>query len=241
MNTFLYGIFPYLCLTSFVLGHIWRYRYDKFGWTSRSSQMYESRILSIASPLFHFGILFVFAGHFLGLVIPEDLTQSLGITESQYHLISAGPGLIAGAAAIVGLVLLVFRRGFTLAVLRATTLPDYIMYALLIAIVSLGMYNTLNYTVIGGGGYDYRLDVSPWFRSVFAFQPDVSLMSSVAVTFEIHALLAFALIGIWPYTRLVHFWSIPIAYLARPYVVYRTRDRHAGARAPRRGWSLPGF
>jgi len=70
-DEFLWVIFPYICLTIFVLGHIWRYRYDKFGWTSRSSQAYESRILRWANPMFHFGILAVFFGHVMGLGIPK--------------------------------------------------------------------------------------------------------------------------------------------------------------------------
>ena len=53
------------------VGHIWRYRYDKFGWTTRSSQLYENRLLRLGSPLFHFGILFVVLGHVGGLLIPE--------------------------------------------------------------------------------------------------------------------------------------------------------------------------
>ena len=57
MNTILWGVLPYLMLALLVGGTIWRYRYDKFGWTTRSSQLYESRLLRIGSPLFHFGIL----------------------------------------------------------------------------------------------------------------------------------------------------------------------------------------
>ena len=57
MDTFLWVIFPYICLTIFVVGHFWRYRYDKFGWTTRSSQLYEDRLLRLGSPLFHFGML----------------------------------------------------------------------------------------------------------------------------------------------------------------------------------------
>lgn len=240
MTTLLWGVFPYLCLTSFVLGHIWRYRYDKFGWTTRSSQMYEGRVLSIASPLFHFGILAVFAGHFLGLVVPESLTLELGVSESMYRLISAGPGAIAGVAAIVGLIILISRRGLTLSILRATTRMDYVMYVLLGLVVILGMYNTIGFSVLGSG-YDYRLDVAVWFRSIFVGQPDIDLMASAPISYQIHALIAVGLFGIWPYTRLVHVWSVPVAYLARPYVVYRTRDAHAGARAPRPGWDEPGF
>ena len=36
-----------------------------------------------------------------------------------------------------------------------------------------------------------------------------------------------ALFAFWPFTRLVHVWSVPVGYLARPYLVYR---RRAGVR-----------
>ena len=31
---------PYVTIAVFVTGTLWRYRYDKFGWTTRSSQLY---------------------------------------------------------------------------------------------------------------------------------------------------------------------------------------------------------
>ena len=60
MTNLLWMTLPYIAFTSFVLGHIWRYRYDQFGWTTRSSQLYESKLLKFASPLFHFALLAVF-------------------------------------------------------------------------------------------------------------------------------------------------------------------------------------
>lgn len=234
MSTLLFGAYPYLCLASFFIGHIWRYRYDKFGWTSRSSQMYEEKILSIGSPLFHYGILFVFAGHFL-MLVPEDLTQKLGVSNETYHLMAEGPGSIAGLAAIVGLAILAVRRGVTLSVLKATSRMDYVMYVLLGLIVILGMYNTVFINVLGPE-HDYRLDIAPWFRSIFVGQPDVNLMASAPLSFQLHDLVAITIFAIWPYTRLVHVWSVPLAYFARPYVVYRTKGEHRGERAPRRGW-----
>ena len=77
LDTFLWVIIPYLALASFVLGHIWRYRYDKFGWTTRSSQIYESKLLRIGSPLFHYGIIVVFLGHVVGLGISQSWTAAL--------------------------------------------------------------------------------------------------------------------------------------------------------------------
>ncbi|MEO6791120.1 MAG: respiratory nitrate reductase subunit gamma, partial [Ornithinibacter sp.] len=86
MSTVLWVIFPYVCLAVFVVGHIWRYQYDKFGWTTRSSQLYEDRLLRIGSPLFHFGMIGVFFGHVIGLIIPRVWTNALGLSEHAYHV-----------------------------------------------------------------------------------------------------------------------------------------------------------
>jgi nitrate reductase gamma subunit len=95
MSTLLWVIVPYVCLVVFVLGHWWRYRFDKFGWTTRSSQLYESRLLRLGSPLFHFGILGVAGGHVIGLAIPESWTDAVGISETAYHLVALVGGVIS--------------------------------------------------------------------------------------------------------------------------------------------------
>ena len=74
MDVLFWGVFPYICITLLVAGLIWRYRSDQYGWTSQSSQLREAKILRMASPLFHFGILFVLLGHFMGLFIPDWMT-----------------------------------------------------------------------------------------------------------------------------------------------------------------------
>src|SRR5690606_39819192 len=89
LDLLLWVVAPYVALTVFVLGHVWRYRYDKFGWTTRSSQLYESRLLRIGSPLFHFGILVVILGHVAGLVIPKSWTQAVGIDRKSTRLNSS--------------------------------------------------------------------------------------------------------------------------------------------------------
>ena len=73
---------PYVVLAIAAVGTWWRYRYDKFGWTTRSSQIYESKLLSIGSPLFHFGSLMVIMGHVMGLFVPESWTRGARIERS---------------------------------------------------------------------------------------------------------------------------------------------------------------
>lgn len=233
LNVFLWLIFPYICLTIFILGHIWRYRYDKFGWTSRSSQMYESSILRWANPMFHFGILAVFLGHVMGLGIPQSWTDAVGISEGMYHFMAISVGAIAGVFTIVGFIGLLYRRRFTKAVLGATTKMDKTMYFTLGLVIVAGLANTVSGVA---GAYNYREGVSIWFRSIFYFNPQPDLMVQAPFTFQFHALIAIFLFALWPFTRLVHVFTAPVGYIFRPYVLYRSRDAHAGSRDVRRGW-----
>lgn len=238
LDVVLWVVLPYLFLTVFVLGHVWRYRYDKFGWTTRSSQLYERRLLRWASPLFHFGILFVFLGHVLGLGIPKSWTQALGISDELYHLMAITIGTVAGVSTVVGLVLLIYRRRTVGPVFRATTRMDKFMYLVLAVVIALGMWNTIAGSILNlGGEYDYREGVSEWFRGIFRFALYPDLMADAPLGFQLHGMAAMFLFALWPFTRLVHVFSVPLGYLWRPYVVYRARQpRGAGARRPRRGW-----
>jgi nitrate reductase gamma subunit len=238
MRVFAWVIFPYICLTVFVVGHYWRYRYDKFGWTTRSSQLYENRLLRLGSPLFHFGMLGVVAGHLVGLLIPEHWTGAAGISNHTYHLVAVTGGLLSGAAVVIGMVILIYRRRTVGPVFSATTRMDKVMYAFLGTVVLLGIWNTLASSTfqLGGHEYDYREGVSVWFRQFWSFHPDPDLMHAAPLGFQLHALVACALFALWPFTRLVHVFSAPVGYLTRPYVVYRSREDQLGQRRTPRGW-----
>lgn len=247
MNTFLWVILPYLCLATFVVGHFWRYRYDKFGWTTRSSQLYEDRLLRIGSPLFHFGMMFVVLGHLMGLLVPKSWTDTF-IGNHMYHLIALIGGVPAGIATLIGMAILIYRRRVTGPVFSATTPMDKIMYLFLGVAIVLGIMNTIMSGVFEiGGHYNYREGVSVWFRQWLTFHPDANLMVQAPLTFQLHAIVACLLFALWPFTRLVHVFSAPVGYFTRPYIVYRSRDerpgRGTGSHAPRRGWeasTLPG-
>jgi nitrate reductase gamma subunit len=230
-NIFLWVIVPYVCIAIFIGGHVWRYRYDKFGWTTRSSQLYERRLLRIGSPLFHYGILLVLLGHIGGILIPESATKSLGISEHAYHLAAVTLGTISGVMTVAGMAILIYRRRTTGPVFSATTTNDKIMYVLLATTIGLGLATT----VLGNAAahaHDYRVDVAPWFRSILYFHPDTNLIVAAPIGFELHALSAWLLFAFWPFSRLVHVFSAPIGYLTRPYIVYRSR----GEPASRPGW-----
>ncbi|WP_217207789.1 respiratory nitrate reductase subunit gamma [Streptomyces sp. AC550_RSS872] len=235
MTTLLWGVLPYVTFALLVAGLFWRHRYDRFGWTTRSSQMYESRLLNTASPAFHYGILFVLVGHVAGLFIPESWTDAVGVSEHTYHLFSLYGGTAAGLVTVGGIALLVYRRRTRAPVFRATTANDKVMYLVMVAAIVMGMVAKLTHA--SGDGYDYRQSIAPWARSLFTLTPDTGLMAGVPVLYQIHAVVGMALIALVPYTRLVHMFSAPVQYLFRPYVVYRSRDpRQLGPRPERRGW-----
>jgi nitrate reductase gamma subunit len=234
VNTLLWIIIPYVSIAIFIGGHVWRYRYDKFGWTTRSSQLYENRLLRLGSPLFHFGILFVILGHIGGILIPESITADLGITETTYHAAAVTLGAISGFMTLTGVAILIYRRRTTGPVFSATTRNDKGMYVLLVAALVAGLATTVLGNITGHP-HDYRLTVAPYFRSIFYLHPHVNLITQAPIGFQIHVMLAWVLFAAWPFTRLVHVFSAPVGYLTRPYIVYRSRAA-TGVRPVRRGW-----
>lgn len=221
-SVFWWVILPYVAITVFVVGHVWRYRTDQFGWTSRSTQLFERRLLGIGAPLFHYGALAAIGGHVIGILIPESFTESLGISEGAYKDFSTGAGTLAALATLIGFGLLLYRRATVKRVRRTTTRVDMLTYGLLTALIVLGSFQTIGINLIGSG-YNYREDVAPWFRGVLRLNPDPDLMRGVDASYQVHAVLAWGLYMLWPFSRLVHAWSVPVQYLGRPWILYRSR------------------
>jgi nitrate reductase gamma subunit len=232
---------PYVTIAIFLVGMFWRYRYDKFGWTTRSSQLYERKLIRIASPLFHIGLLAVVGGHIIGLLIPESWTHALGLSETAYHVIAVGLGLVAGICTLVGIALLIYRRRTVGPVFSATTNNDKFMYIFLVAAILLGLLTTFLAAGFIDHSYNYRDTVSVWFRSIFLLNPQPELMAEAPLYFRVHAVAGLLVFIIWPFTRLVHAFSAPLLYAFRPYVIYRDRGQHdPGSREARRGWEKVG-
>jgi nitrate reductase gamma subunit len=218
----LWAVLPYVAMILCIAGHLWRYRRDQFGWTSRSTQLLERRWLAWGSNLFHFGALGAIGGHVLGIAVPEDLTGALHVSEPAYRALAAGAGSLTGIACLAGLVILAVRRVRFPRLRSTTTATDVVVFVLLFLIIGMGMVETLGVETFGPG-YDYRLTVSIWFRGLFIFDLKPALMATAPHLYQAHALTAWALIAIWPFTRLVHAWSVPWQYLGRPYILYRRR------------------
>jgi nitrate reductase gamma subunit len=226
VSLYVWLVLPYVSLAVFLVGHWWRYKRDQFGWTSRSTQLLESRLLAWGSTLFHYGALAVIGGHVVGILIPAGVTGRFGISETDYHHLSGYAGGAAGIVCLAGFGILAFRRSTVHRVRITTTVADVVVFVLLGLLIGLGDGLTLGYNV-AGHGYDYRQTVGPWFRTLF-YDPHPSLMARAPVGYQVHAALPWLLYAVWPFSRLVHVWSYPLQYLGRPYILYRSR--YAAAR-----------
>lgn len=227
----LYAVLPYAALAVFAVGHWWRYRRDQYGWGARSSQLLESRVLKYASVIFHVGVLAAIGGHVLGLLVPRAWTAAVGINDDAYHVIAVIGGLAAGGAVCVGFALLVYRRLRFPRVRVTTTRADVITFGLLALGIVTGMLATITNF---GDAVHYRESVAPYFRNLFVLNPQPELMTGGGVTFifQLHASVVWLLVAFWPFSRLVHAWSVPVDYLRRSPIVYRSRVGRP-RRAPR--------
>jgi nitrate reductase gamma subunit len=223
----LWIILPYVAITVFVVGHWWRYRTDQFAWTSRSTQLLDRRVLGWASPMFHYGALAAVGGHIIGLCIPQAWTDAIGIHEPTYRWISAIAGGIAGAVSLIGFLGLVYRRSTSDRVRRSTTRIDIFTYGMLTILIVLGCYMTFAHNLASDTPYNYRDSIGVWWRSIFELQPNVAAIAHAPLVYQLHAIIAWVFWAAFPFTRLVHAWSIPLQYIGRPYILYRRRYQTA--------------
>src|SRR5699024_111144 len=145
-------------------------------------------------------------------------------------------GLAAAVACVGGLFLLIYRRRTNRRVFGVTTVMDKAMYLLLALVIAFGVLATVVHTAVGD--YDYREGVSIWFRQVWTLQPDPTVMTAAPIFFQLHVMAALAIFESWPFTRLVHVFSVPLGSLPRPYIVYRSQG---AAKPERRGWEKVDF
>ena len=226
---FIWGVFPYICLVVMIVGTLFRYQDDQLRWTSKSSELLEKKLLIVGSVSFHIGLLFVLLGHILGLLIPIQVYNAIGISSALYHSVAIAIGGLMGLIALVGISILLYRRIAVECVRRDSDPSDYVVDGLLWIVVLTGVAFTLGYNLLSGP-YEYRSTVGVWVRSIFTLHVDVSLMASAPLILQAHVVLAFLLFGISPFTRLIHVYSFPVAYLTRAPLLYRATYGYAHER-----------
>lgn len=223
IDLILFAILPYVAITIAIVGLIWRYRTNQFSVSSVSSQFLENRQLFWGSVPWHYGIISLFLGHLIGLLFPSSVMAFNGQPVRLYIL--EGTGFTLGLMVLIGLVLLLLRRVINPRVRAVTSRMDLVLLLLLLLSIVTGVGTAIFYR--WGSGW-YVQTATPYLRSLFTFSQNVEYMAPLPLLVKIHAASAFVILAVFPFTRLVHMLSVPLAYLWRPYqiVIWRRRRVH---------------
>lgn len=224
-HQFFFVIYPYICLTVFVVGSVLRYESDQYSWKADSSQLLRRRGLRIGSNLFHVGILLLFFGHLVGLLTPEWVYHPF-MSAGTKQLLAMVAGGIFGVICFIGLTILIWRR-LSDARIRATSrASDIIVLLLLYVQLILGLI-TIPFSAQHMDGSS-MVALANWAQYILTFRPDAAVfVVHQALVFKLHLVLGVTLFLVFPFTRLVHVFSgitVPFKYLFRSgYQVVRRR------------------
>ena len=211
-NNFFFVAFPYVAIIIFIVGTIYRYRETKFKYSSISSQFLETRRLYWGSVPFHFGIIFLLVGHLTAFLVPQyvllwnQLPLRLAILEITVF--------VFGIMTFLGLINLFYRRLTNPRIRKVTNYADIILEILLLTEIFLGLWVAYSYR---WGSSWFAVVLTPYLQSIFELNPQIDAVAMLPLVIQFHIILAFIILLIIPFTRLVHLLVFPLSYLWRPY------------------------
>lgn len=221
MSQFLFGIYPYLSLAVFLVGSLVRFDREQYSWRSGSSQLLRTRQLRLGSNLFHVGILLLFLGHFAGLLTPHAVYTAFISVQAKQMLAMAAGGVF-GTLAFVGLTVLMYRRLTDPRIRKTSSRMDIAVVLLIWAQLVLGLISI--YYSAGHPDGGVMLILAEYCQRLVTFRSlDVAALEQLPWVYKAHLALGFTLFLVFPFSRLVHIWSAPVGYLARPYQLVRRR------------------
>jgi nitrate reductase gamma subunit len=235
LNYFLFGVYPYIAFTVFLVGSLIRFDRDQYTWKSDSSQLLKAGQLRIGSNLFHVGVLFLFFGHLFGMLTPHFLYEHF-LDAGSKQMIAMVSGGVAGVLGFIGVSVLLHRRLFEPRIRINSKAGDIVLLVLLWLQLALGLATIpLSAQHLDGS---MMMKLAGWAQTIVTFQSGApEMLAQAGVIFKLHMFLGMTVFFIFPFTRLVHVWSGfgTVAYLVRPYQVVRSRRLNvpAGHNAPR--------
>ena len=228
MDAFLFIAFPYLALTLAIGVSLYRRRVRPYSYSSLSSQLLENRKLFWGSVPWHYGITLILLAHLLAALLPGAAAWLLG--NNIRLLVLELTGIALAFYAFFGLIVLIIRRLPTGSrARRVTSYMDGILMAFFLVQVGTG----LSIAIFDRWGSLWYLQTAvPWFWSLVKFHPNMSTVIALPGFVKLHFVLGFAIILLFPFSRLVHLIMFPFKYLWRPYqvVMWNRRTRTAAAR-----------
>lgn len=223
-HDFIFGGYPYLAGTIFLLGSWIRFDREQYTWKSDSSQLLSNKNMRLASNLFHVGILAVFFGHLIGLLTPHSWFLAIGVSDITHQYVALYAGTIFGSICLIGALMLFLRRLNNPRIRAVSRTRDTFIIGWLLVTVALGLSTTVvSWSHAYHGDTSTMIQLSLWVQSVATLQPKPDLLQGVDLIFKIHLFFGMTVFLLFPFTRLVHVWSVPLAYLGRAYQIVRVK------------------
>ena len=223
LDNALFGLYPYVCLTIFLLGSLIRFDRDQYTWKSDSSQLLRTGQLRLGSNLFHVGVLFLLFGHTVGMLTPHFLYEPF-ISAGAKQLMAMASGGLFGVLGFVGVTILLHRRLSDERIRINSKTSDIVLLVLLWLQLLLGLATIPLSAQHLDGSMMMRL--AEWAQRIVTFRSGApELLAEVGLIFKLHMFLGMSIFLVFPFTRLVHVWSGfgAAAYLVRPYQLVRSR------------------
>jgi nitrate reductase gamma subunit len=216
LDSLIFIALPYSALALFLFVVPYRYFADRLKWTPFSTQFLEHKTLYWGAMAWHFGIILVLLIHLTGFLAPR-LFQAL-LSNQTFLVTMENVSLGLGLLALFGSIVLLVRRWTSARVRSVTGIADRLILILLIFQVATGLYINI---FIRWGYQWYHYTAVPYLYSLITLSPEIGYVSDFPLLFKLHVAGAFLIFGLLPFTKLVHLFYLPIAFLKDPPIVYR--------------------
>lgn len=213
-NNLFFLIFPYLAIILALVVTVYRSLFRPFTISSLSSQLLERRRLFWGSISFHYGIIYILLGHLLALIFPKSLLLWNAVPLRLYLL--EFTGIAMGVWALVGLLILIWRRTGNARIRAVSSSMDYVVLILLLVSVLSGVIVATSYRF---GTYWFTGIFTPYLWSILTLQPRPELVAPLPWVIKLHVINFFVLLALFPFSRLVHIITYPLSYLLRPWQI----------------------
>lgn len=223
VHALLFQLYPYLAGAVFIIGSILRFDVAPYTWKTNSSQIFHSGpSFRLASNLFHIGILALFFGHLIGLLMPHSWYPVFGLTAGSKQVLSMVAGGIFGLICLVGATMLLHRRLFNVRIRAHNSQGDTFILVLLYLQLLTGLVTIFSSMEHLDG--EMMLLLTTWAQDIVTFHGGAGqILVDAPLVYKVHIVLGITMFLVFPFTRLVHVWSAPVWYLGRSYQLVRQR------------------
>ncbi len=224
LSHLLFGVYPYIALTTFFVGSLIRFDREQYTWKTDSSQIFEKEQLRKGNILFHVGVIALFFGHFAGLVTPHSIFLSMGISDMAHQVIAISLGAAFGSLCMMGGVILWKRRMYNPRVRANSRFMDIFILDWILVTLGVGLL-TIPVSIYHAfsGDASVMVALADWVQSMLTLNANSALLAEVGFIYKLHLFLGMSVFFLFPFTRLVHVWSAPLSYMFRPYQIVRSK------------------